>query len=117
MFCVLHVCSVHALGCFILHTCLACHLYIHLTCQLVSAMLVYAMLVCGRQRGCGYGCMGACVYVRTYVLAHLAATIPELACSHDKRCTPNLSGCARRSGSQLRPHVWLFHVTVIIKNC
>jgi hypothetical protein len=54
------------------------------------------MLVCRRQRGCGGGCMGASVCVRTCVLRHVAATVPELACSHDKRCTPNLSGCARR---------------------
>ena len=74
---------------------------------------VCAMLVCRRQRGCGGGCLGAYVCVRTCVLGHIAANVPELACSHDKRCTPNLSGCARRSGSRLRPNVWLFHVTVV----
>ena len=65
------------------------------------------------QSGCGGGCMGASVCVRTCMLGHIAATAPELACSHDKRCTPNLSGCARRSGSRLRPNVCLFHVTVV----
>ena len=40
--------------------------------------------------------MGASVCVRTCVLGHIAANVPELACSHDKRCTPNHSGCARR---------------------
>ena len=74
---------------------------------------VCAMLVCGRQRGCGCACMDGSVCMRTCVLAHIPASIPELACSHDKRCTPNLSGCARRSGSRLRPNVWLFHVTVV----
>jgi len=74
---------------------------------------VCAMLVCGRQRGCACACMDGSVCMRTCVLAHIPANIPELACSHDKRCTPNLSGCARRSGSRLRPNVWLFHVTVV----
>jgi hypothetical protein len=92
----------------ILHACLACHL-----CMRLAYQLVFTMLVCGCQRGCGCGCMGAYVCVRTCVLAHIAATVPELACSHDKRCAPNLSGCARRSGSQLRPNVWLFHVAEV----
>ena len=34
------------------------------------------------------------------MLAHIAANIPELACSHEKRCTPHLSGGPRRSGSR-----------------
>ena len=74
---------------------------------------VCAMLVCRRQRGCGGGSMGASVCVRTCMLGHIDATVPELVCSHNKRCTPNLSGCARRSGSRLRPNGWLFHVTVV----
>ena len=78
-----------------------------------ARVYVCAVLVCGRQRGCEGGCMGASVCVRTCVLGHIAATVPELACSHDKRCAPNLSGCARRHGSRLRPNVWLFHVTVV----
>ena len=77
----------------ILHACLVCPVGMQLTCQ-----RVYAMLVCGRQRGCGCACMRACMRVRTGVLAHITTTIPELACSHDKRCAPNLSGGARRSG-------------------
>ena len=40
--------------------------------------------------------MSTHVCVHTCVLRHVAATVPELACFHDKRCTPNLSGCARR---------------------
>jgi hypothetical protein len=74
---------------------------------------VCAMLVCRRQRGCGGGCMGASVCVRTCMLGRIAATVPELACSHDKRCTPNLSGGARRSDSRLRPSGWLFHVAEV----
>ena len=56
-----------------------------------------------------------CVCVHACVLMLVAAGIPELACSHDKRCTPNLSGGARRSGSRLRPNGsgWLFNVTVV----
>ena len=92
----------------ILHACLACHLCMHLAYQ-----LAFAMLVCGCQRGCGCGYMGAYVCVHTCVLAHIAVTVPELACSHDKRCTPNLSGGARRSDSRLRPNGWLFHVAEV----
>jgi hypothetical protein len=79
-----------------------------------ARVCVCAVLVCGRPRGCVRGCMGASVCVRMWVLGHIAATVPELACSHDKRCTPNLSGCARRSGPRLRPNVWLFLVTVVL---
>jgi hypothetical protein len=79
-----------------------------------ARVCVCAVLVCGRPRGCVRGCMGASVCVRMWVLGHIAATVPELACSHDKRCTPNLSGCARRSGPRLRPNIWLFLVTVVL---
>ena len=61
------------------------------------------------------GCMGACVCVRTCVLAHINAVFPELACSHDKRCTPNPSsscqegtmgdrGLRRAQGRRATPH-------------
>jgi hypothetical protein len=47
--------------------------------------------------------VGACVCVHACVLIHVATDIPELACSHDKRCTPDLSGGTRHSGSRLSP--------------
>jgi len=89
------------------HTYVRVHAYVR--------VYIWAMLVCGRQCGCGCACMGACacvracMCVRTCVLAHIAANFPELACSHDKRCTPTLSGITRRSGSRMRPNAWLFH--------
>jgi hypothetical protein len=51
----------------ILHACLACHLCMHLACQ-----LVFAMLVCGRQRGCGCGCMGAYVCACARMCLHIS---------------------------------------------
>ena len=112
----------HGLHCLSMHITVVClGACVQASVRVHACVRVYmcAMLVCGRQCGCGFAymgacaCVGACVCVRTCVLAHITANFPELACSHDKRCTPTLSGCARRSGSRLRPNVWLFHVTVV----
>jgi hypothetical protein len=40
---------------------------------------VRAHVQCRRKHMCGCGYMGACVCVRTCVLAHIAVVIPELA--------------------------------------
>ena len=56
----------------ILHACLACHLCMHLAYQ-----LVFVMLVCGRQRGCGCGRMGAYVCACARMCLHISPRLSQ----------------------------------------
>ena len=110
-----HSPCLHCLSMQITVVCVGACVHAYVRVHTYVRVCMWVMLVCGRQCGCGCACMGACacvracMCVRTCVLAHIAATFPELPCSHDKRCTPTLSGITRRSGSRMRPNAWLFH--------
>jgi hypothetical protein len=118
-----HSPCLHCLSMQITIVCVGACVHAYVRVHTYVRVYMWAMLGCGRQCGCGCACMGACacvracMCVRTCVLAHIAANFPELACPHDKRCTPTLSGVARRSGSRMRPNGWLFHGRTRTRRC